>query len=182
LSGSGTGSRSGRGSSGRGAATDASAARCISDRRALEAAVEGLGSADAGLAGDCAEVMTKVAMMDPALVAPYAGLLARLLGHGSGRVRWESMHAFALVAGLVPDEAAGRLDWLDGLIRSDWSVIVRDYALDAVSAYGASGPDAAERALPVLMGGSRCGEAGTPQGPSRAWSAWPPPCLRWPRR
>jgi type IV secretory pathway VirJ component len=127
------------------------AEQCLERPELLSEIVEGLSSRDARLAGDCAEVMTKVAEGAPDLAAPYASQLAALLAHKNGRVRWEVMHAFALVAGLVPDLTAERLEWLRGLIRDDKSVIVRDYAVDAVAAYAATGATAAKASLPVLQ-------------------------------
>jgi len=123
---------------------------CVADPGLLAEIVDGLRSPDARLAGDCAEVMTKVAEVSPQLVAPFAAQLAEMLAHKNGRVRWESMHAFALVSGLVPDRVAERLEWLQDLIRGDRSVIVRDYAIDAAAGYGGTSPDAAKRAAPIL--------------------------------
>jgi hypothetical protein len=46
--------------------------QCLTDAAALEEIAGGLESEDERLAGDCAEVMTKVAETKPALVNPYA--------------------------------------------------------------------------------------------------------------
>ncbi len=131
-------------------ANSAVAALCLADPARLDEIVAGLGSKDARLVGDCAEVMTKVAEQRPDLVAPHARRFFTLLGHKNGRVRWESAHAFAFTAGLVPDLVGEQLEVLRQIIESDGSVIVRDYTVDAVAAYGATSAAAAQRALPVL--------------------------------
>jgi HEAT repeat protein len=105
---------------------------------------------DAALVGDCAEVLTKVAEEHPDWVAPYAESLAALLDHKKTRVRWEAMHALALIATLAPELMASLLPQLGQIIRSDSSVIVRDGAVDAVGNYAGTGPAAAEAAYPIL--------------------------------
>ena len=127
--------------------------RCLGAPGLLDAIAAHLSDRDTRLAGDCAEVMTKVAEQRPELVAPYARTLAGLLEHKNGRVRWESAHAFALVAAQVPRLVAGELERLGQLTRRDESVIVRDYLLDAIANFGATGAAAAQKALPLLRGG-----------------------------
>ena len=96
--------------------------------------------------GDCAEVMTEVAKVPPEWVAPYAPLLPELLAHKKTRVRWEAMHALALVAAHIPESVCPLLPRLDGLIHNDESTIVRDHAIDAVANYAQVSPRAAEAA------------------------------------
>src|SRR5688500_14052121 len=84
------------------AANRAVAAECQRHPELLQDIAAALTPADAALAGDCAEVMTKVAEADPTLILPYVEKLAPLLDHRTTRVRWEAMHALALAAGLVP--------------------------------------------------------------------------------
>jgi hypothetical protein len=110
----------------------------------------GLAHADRRLVGDCAEVLTEVAKVNPALVAPYAGHLSPLLGHKDTRVRWETTHALALVAALVPEQIAPLLPDLVAKIEHDKSVIVRDSAVLALGEYGRSGAQAARQAFPHL--------------------------------
>ncbi len=129
------------------------AQRCLADPRLLPEITGGLGSKDARLAGDCAEVMTKIAEQRPELVAPEAETLLALLSHPNGRVRWESAHATALVARHVPRLIRESLPRLQDIVRRDESVIVRDYVLDAVAGYGATGPKAAAEAFPLLRFG-----------------------------
>ncbi len=66
------------------------------------------------------------------------------------RVRWESMHALALVAPCAPEIIAPLLPTLAELIRLDESVIVRDYAVDALGIYAGLSQAAAEQAYPLL--------------------------------
>jgi len=116
----------------------------------LDEVAVGLASDDRRLLGDCAEVFTEVAKEDPTLVAPYADQLIPLLDHKDTRVRWESTHALALVAALVPEQIAPLLPDLAAKIERDKSVIVRDSAVKALGEHGRSGPEAAQAAFPLL--------------------------------
>lgn len=129
------------------------ATRCVKKPELLDAIAEALGETNARIAGDAAEVMTKVAEQRPDLVVPYAKTLRALLAHRNGRVRWESAHALALVAGQVPRLIAKDLDELGEIALHDKGVIVRDYVLDAIAAYAATGPAAAGKAFPLLSKG-----------------------------
>jgi len=126
------------------------AQKCLAHPDLIDEIVAGLADRNFRLAGDCAEVMTKIAEEKPALVAPRAGALLALLAHKNGRVRWESAHAFGLVAGHVPALVAKELGPLARIIREDESVIVRDYVIDAVARFGATGAQAAKSAFPIL--------------------------------
>lgn len=124
--------------------------QCLDEPQLLDEIAQGLRARDAALVGDCAEVLTQVAEEHPEWVAPYASALVALLDHKTTRVRWEAMHALALVAALVPNAMAPLLPKLAGMVRSDSSVIVRDYATDALGNYAATGQAAAEQAYPLL--------------------------------
>lgn len=125
-------------------------AQCLADPALLSEIATGLPSQDTALAGDCAEVLTQVAEQEPALVAPHAAALVPLLAHRNTRVRWEAAHALALAAALVPEIIAPLLPRLAEIIRRDPSVIVRDYAVDAIGNYARTGPAAAQAAHPIL--------------------------------
>ena len=112
--------------------------------------VSGLASADAKLAGDCAEVMTLVAAERPDLVSPHAHALIAQLDHRDTRVRWEAMHALAKIAASVPNRVSLAVPKLAEKIALDKSVIVRDYAIEALGEYGHTGATAARRAWPYL--------------------------------
>lgn len=128
-------------------------ARCMHDPTLLDQIVAGLQvpGNDAALTGDCAEVLTHVAGEHPEWVAPHASALIPLLSHRKTRVRWEAMHALALVADRVPGVMAGLLPRLAEIIAEDRSVIVRDYAVDAVGRYAQSSAEAARAAYPILI-------------------------------
>ena len=128
------------------------AACCVRKPSLLAEIAAQLGSTDAALAGDCAEVFTQVAMERPASIAPYAALLLPLLRHKKTRVRWEAMHALALVADHVPDVIGPELPELDRIIHEDPSIIVRDYAVDVVGNYAGTSADAARAAYLILQG------------------------------
>ncbi len=126
------------------------ACRCAEEPGLLIDISAGLTSKDAALLGDCLEVMTMVAEHDPELVAPHAKQIAGYLTHPTTRVRWEAMHALALVAALRPKVIAGLLPQLGEMIRCDASVIVRDYAVQAIGNYAKTSPKAAQAAYPYL--------------------------------
>jgi hypothetical protein len=126
------------------------AAQCIANPALLRDIAEGLAHKDTNLVGDCAEVFTKVAEQRPDLVAPYADTLAAHLQHKKTRVRWETMHALALTASLVPATIQAHWSQLSEIIRTDTSLIVRDYAIDAIANYAAVGTDKAQAAYPLL--------------------------------
>jgi hypothetical protein len=126
------------------------AARVLKEPALLEEIANGLVSADAKLAGDCAEVMTLVAAKQPALVAPHADALIARLDHTDTRVRWETMHSVAEIAAQVPDKISAIVPKLVEKIALDKSVIVRDYAILVLGEYGSTSPAAARKALPLL--------------------------------
>lgn len=124
--------------------------KCLDEPTLLDEIVQGLMSKDAALLGDCTEVLTMVAEEHPQWVARHAKRLADFLTHKNKRVRWEAMHALALVAGLAPQVIAKSLPQLGEMIRCDASVIVRDYAVQAVGNYAATSSIAAQAAYPYL--------------------------------
>jgi hypothetical protein len=126
------------------------AALCLDNPHFLKELAEALLRKDADLVGDSAEVFTKVAEQRPELVAPYADALSPLLQHKKTRVRWEVTHALALVATLAPQTIQAHLPRLQDMIRNDGSIIVRDYAVDAVGNYAAVGKKEAQEAYPIL--------------------------------
>lgn len=131
--------------------TSERASRVLENPAEFPLIVAGLGSTAPREAGDCAEVMTKVAEHQPERVVPHAPLLWTLLAHTNGRVRWESMHALALAAGAASQVVGTRTGKLRAIIRQDASVIVRDYAIDAVAAHGRHSAAAARQARAILL-------------------------------
>ena len=131
------------------------AARCLKKPALLQeiagALTNALTGKDVPLLGDCAEVFTEVAKANPGLVAPYAGTLVALILHPKTRVRWEAMHALALTAAAAPRTVAPLLPRLREIIKADESVIVRDYAVDAVGSYAGTGSAAAKASFPILV-------------------------------
>jgi hypothetical protein len=131
------------------------AARCLKKPALMQeiagALTNALTGKNAALLGDCAEVFTEVAKEKPGLVAPYAGTLVALIVHPTTRVRWEAMHALALTAAAAPRTVAPLLPRLRDIIQHDASVIVRDYAVDAVGSYAGTGAAAAKAAFPILV-------------------------------
>lgn len=110
----------------------------------------GLLQKDADLTGDCAEVCTMVAEQEPELIAPLADILISLLAHKNTRVRWESLHALALITPFTPELIANALPTLEWIFRNDKSIIVRDYAIIAAGNLAQVGPKYAKMAYLLL--------------------------------
>ncbi len=127
------------------------AGQCLENPALLDDIAAGLESQDARLLGDCAEVMTMVAQERPERIAPYAETLAGLLGHKKARVRWESMHALALIAAYADPVIEPLLPTLRQHIHTDKSVITRDYAVVAIGNYAGVGAREAGQAYPILI-------------------------------
>jgi hypothetical protein len=126
------------------------ARECLKNPVLLEEIATGLTSKDPALQGDCAEVMTKVAEVNPTLIVGYTEALISLLTHKTTRVRWEAMHALSLIASLIPQRLSDLLPGLASLIQNDKSTIVRDYAIETVSHFANTGQSSAETAFPIL--------------------------------
>jgi HEAT repeat protein len=124
--------------------------QCLEDPDLLVEIAEGLKDRDAALIGDCAEVLTKVAEGHPEWVVPYAEALVPLVNHKNTRVRWEAMHALALITAYTPTTINALLPKLEEILRTDKSVIVRDYATDALANYAGTVKSAAEASYPLL--------------------------------
>jgi len=126
-------------------------AQCRADPTLVANGAAGLADKDAAVVGDCAEVLTHLAEEHPDWVSPHAPALAALLAHKKTRVRWEAMHALAFVAGSVPDVIADLLPRLRCIIQEDASIIVRDYAVDALSNYASVNAQTAAEVYPLLQ-------------------------------
>lgn len=132
------------------AANEAVAAQALASPELLDEIAEGLRSTQADLLGDAAEVMTMVAQRQPALIVAYVEPLIALLGHKATRVRWEAMHALALVADRVPARIIALRPQLEAILRSDTSIIVRDYAIDALGNAAKADAATAQQLFPLL--------------------------------
>lgn len=126
------------------------AVRVLKQPELLDEIAEGLASPDPKLAGDCAEVMTMVAAEKPEQVAMFADALVAQMGHRDTRVRWEVMHSLAAIASHHPSKVRSILPALSATIKRDKSVIVRDYAIQALGEYGQTSPAAAREVWPSL--------------------------------
>ena len=126
------------------------AVRVLKQPELLDEIAGGLASSDPKLAGDCAEVMTLVAAEKPELVAMYADALVAQLSHKDTRVRWEVTHSLADIAAHHPSKVRSILPTLAATIKRDKSVIVRDYAIQALGEYGHTSAAAAREVWPYL--------------------------------
>jgi hypothetical protein len=125
--------------------------QCLENPHLLSGIAAGLKEPEAAIVGDCAEVLTQVAQENPDLVVPYADSLSVLIIHKNHRVRWEAIHALALIATSSPANITPLVPILAQLNRTDTSVIVRDHATDTLANYAATGKSAAESVYPYLV-------------------------------
>lgn len=126
------------------------AALCVQTPVLLSEIITGLEDKNNKIVVDCAEVLTEVAKVQPNLVVPFGTLLPKLLYNKNNRARWEGMHCMALIGHLIPDVIHPHLAEFVDIFQNDPSVIVRDYAIDAIGAYAASSAEAARMAFPLL--------------------------------
>ena len=124
--------------------------KCMDDPALLKEIAAGLEEKDAALLGDCLEVFTQVSEQQPAWIAPFAKKLVPFLTHKKTRVRWEAMHSTANISALVPELIQPLLPSLLGIIHTDKSIIVRDYAVDVVAHYASVDKPASQNAFPIL--------------------------------
>jgi hypothetical protein len=128
------------------------AAKCIQNPSLLAEISKELVGKDRALIADCAEVMTKVAAVNPKLTVPYIDGLIPLLTHKTARVRWEAMHAIALMAYEIPDKITDLIPNIVELIHEDNSTIVRDYAVETICQFAKVGEKEADKVFPILKG------------------------------
>jgi hypothetical protein len=126
------------------------AAQCIEDPSLIPQIVTALDQSDNKIVIDCAEVLTEIAKVNPVLVSPFGMHIPKILTNKNNRARWEGMHCLAYIANLVPEVVQPLLDEFDEIIRTNESIIVRDYAIDVIGNYSQSSMDAARLAQPIL--------------------------------
>ncbi len=126
------------------------ARKCIENPKLLKEVSSHLKDNDNKLVADCAEVMTEVALTNPALVAEFATDLITLINSKDNRIKWESIHALSLIASMVPDIIFSILPELEDIMHRDKSIIVRDYTTDAIAGYAGTSSGAADNAYPIL--------------------------------
>ena len=126
------------------------AKECFEKPELLQEIAEGLKLSDAGLVGDCAEVMTMVAEKKPELILPYLEGLYGQMGHKKTRVRWEAAHALAYASFLAPEFFEPRLEEYHQIILNDKSQIVRDYSVDTLANLAGSSEELCRKVYPLL--------------------------------
>ncbi|CAM4504216.1 hypothetical protein FHS16_005713 [Paenibacillus endophyticus] len=119
----------------------------------LKQMAEGILHSDFKIAGDCAEVFSKVAETHPHLVALYAEQLLSSIHHKHTRVRWESMHAVAFISPLISSRIITALGDLQERMFSDKSTIVKDYSILCLGNAASCGESEAKMILPILKQG-----------------------------
>jgi hypothetical protein len=113
--------------------------------------INNLNTKNPALLGDCVEVCTMLVEKDPDFVAPYAEIILPLTYHKNTRVRWEAMHALALITSKVPKVIFQTWDHLAQLFLEDKSVIVRDYIVICAGNLAACGEPYTTSIYPFLI-------------------------------
>ena len=126
------------------------AKECFDKPELLQEIAEGLKQKDAGLAGDCAEVMTMVAEKKPELIQPYLEDIFGQMCHKKTRVRWEAAHALSYASFLAPEFFEPRLAEYRRIILNDKSQIVRDYSVDTLSNLAGCSEEICRKVYPLL--------------------------------
>lgn len=134
------------------------AAECILHPEFIAEIAEGLRAKKTALASDSAEVMTKVAEVQPQLIVPFAEQLISVLQHKTTKVRWEAMHALSLIAYDIPHLISPILPELRQILHVDSSTIVRDYTVDTLGQYARAGEKEAQEVFPLLREALTCWE------------------------
>ncbi|WP_138756242.1 hypothetical protein [Paenibacillus sinopodophylli] len=129
------------------------ASMCKENPNLLKEIAEGLFQTDVKLAGDCAEVFTKVAETQPHLVTLYAEELLSSIQHKHTRVRWESMHAVAFISPLIPGRIVSVIEHIQERMLVDQSTIVKDYSILCLGNVASCGEAEARMVLPILKQG-----------------------------
>ncbi len=123
---------------------------CARDPEKIQEVVDGLVYRDGKVVADCAEVLTEIALTKPELVAPFGGQILPILYQKNNRARWETMHCLSLIASLRPEIIEQNLEQFSSFIETHDSVIVRDYAIDAIGNFAGTSLEAARKAMPIL--------------------------------
>ncbi len=106
---------------------------------------------DPALLGDCVEVCTMLAENDPELIVSYSEKIVPLIEHKSTRVRWEAMHAVALITPNIPGDVAKHWEHLADQFKHEKSIIVRDYIVVCAGNLASSGTSTATIVYPFLI-------------------------------
>jgi hypothetical protein len=117
----------------------------------FEEIIKNLNTNNPALLGDCVEVCTMLAEKDPDFVTPYAENFIPLIYHKKSRVRWEAVHALALLSPKVPEVIFQSWDYLAQLFLEDKSVIVRDYIVVCAGNLASCGEPYTARIYPFLI-------------------------------
>lgn len=125
--------------------------KCKKNPKLLNELIPVLNSKNKGLSADAAEVFTELSLTHPQQTAPYAEHLIPLLKNKNNRTRWEAMHTIALVASLRTELIISLLPELEQMIERDGSIIVRDYAVEAIANFAGVNEVNAKTAFPILQ-------------------------------
>lgn len=124
---------------------------CLAEPQLLKEIASGMDSKDLKLAGDCTEVMTKVAEKVPELVVKYGRLLLPLIKSKNTRVRWEALHCIWLLVKKDPSLGLVVLPEIREIIEKDNSTITRDNAVEILKQLCSVSAEAAEKAYTLLL-------------------------------
>lgn len=127
------------------------AKKCIGEPQFIDEIASGLGFLnDKKLLSDCVEVFTMISENNPELIISHANRVTALMNSKENKIRWEAMHTLANIAEKKPGVIFSVLAELNEIIEKDKSIIVRDYASDAVANFAKTSIEAAQASYPIL--------------------------------
>ncbi len=126
------------------------AIKCVGNPDLLIELNKAINPKETKILGDICEVLTETAKIKPELISPFKETLLELIYHKNGRIQWESMHALALIAHLIPDVIDEKIVSIYAFIESSKGVIVRDYAVDTLANYCSVSSECSNKGFPFL--------------------------------
>jgi hypothetical protein len=120
------------------------------DRAGIHEIAENLWNRDKNIQGDCIKVLYEVGLLEPKLIAAYAGDFVKALKSKNNRLVWGGMTALAQVAKTDPDAVFKHLDEIKKAKESG-SAITVDNAISTL-AHTAAANEKYDRAIfPYLL-------------------------------
>ncbi len=97
-----------------------------------------------------AKIIEQVALKKPELVVPFLDELAPALEQPEAQTRWMIIHTFGLCAHLAPDKAEKVFPYAKQFMNGDSGACLWGAAIKYLGFFGATGPESAEQAFPLL--------------------------------
>jgi hypothetical protein len=120
------------------------------DKAGIRAVAENLWNKDKAIQADCIKILYEIGSIEPKLIAPFAGDLAKLLKSKNNRLVWGGMTALAAIAKADPDAVFPHLDAIKKA-KETGSVITVDNSISALANTAAGNKKYSEAIFPFLL-------------------------------